>query len=644
MALFQQQADGSLIDVTEMVGLAAGSYPEPVPMSGVSVGDLNEDGYLDVLIPYFGEFGLYLENQKNGRFKKIFNNFDRIDSKGWTPIIYDLDRDGWNDYYQAMDFGFPNQFWKHSGDLDFIESANMFNLDSKSDDMGITLGDYDKDGNLDIYISNIENEVKGNILLRHEGDFIFSDRALECGVQNGGWGWGVTFMDGNNDGLLDIAATNGFNYGFDQSKYWLNDGDGNFMDVSLEVAFNDTLMATALISLDIDRDGDLDLIQTINTRWHSNGFRILKNELEHGSDKNYLVVQPRMEGPNHWAIGSLVRIVTQNGDQIRPITAGISYFGQEPAEAFFGLGDLENVDRIEVEWPGGAMSVIENVSANQVIVVNDNDALHPPRNLQVSITSESGFMLNWDASSTTETSYIIEKSTFADFSDYEEWEIASENTEYIDNEVSEGEIYYYRVKAKRDMEISRSSLHVLADLAISIENPADIQIEKKSSTSVEINWVDRSDNEEGFLIQRSNTQNFDLAVNMEVGANRTSYSDNGLEPNSVYYYRIQAYNQGYVSDFSEIVMVDLSTFVLSTEDVQELSLYPNPTEGRINFTDTELNGIEEIKLFDSQLKTITTLPVQSSIDVSRFLNGNGIYYIKMSGSSGNINFYKIIAR
>jgi len=221
------------------------------------------------------------------------------------------------------------------------------------------------------------------VLFRNDttgGALQFTEVAENTGVAFAGWAWGCTFFDADNDGLLDLAVTNGWSvrFDFDPSVFFLNLG-GNpvtFSDLSDTVGFNDTLRGVSLIAADYDRDGHLDLVQTTRTlREQTSQLRLLKNDPDPQADSNnYLVIKPRMEGPNHWAIGAVVQARAGEITMMRLITAGTSFMGQEPAEAHFGLGPVEQVDEVIIHWPDGTRSVVTNISANQVLKVDNSSA------------------------------------------------------------------------------------------------------------------------------------------------------------------------------------------------------------------------------------------------------------------------------
>lgn len=394
--LYRQDADGQFQDVT----LAAGLFIPPVNpgvhhRGGVCAGDLNQDRYLDLVAAVWnGPIHVFLNN-RDGTFTDISasSNIGAPCIPGDTcpfahqPMLADFNQDGWLDLYVAVDFA-PNQLWINQKNGTFIDVAAAVGADNAMNDMGMTLGDYDNDGDVDIYVTNIFDTdpqtmlPEHNILLRNDTvgsglNLSFTEVSVSLGVDYGGWGWGTTFMDCDNDGRLDIAATNGWRSGEDylqdSSRFYLNTG-GNpvgFSDASKTVQFNDTHYGSCLISFDFDRDGDLDLMQTcqVNTA-NPTLIRLLENQsAARGGNGSFLVVKPRMNGPNHLAIGAIVRITADGLNMIRLITAGTSYLGQEPAEAFFGLGTAILVDSLIIDWPDGSRTTLNNVLPNQVVTV-----------------------------------------------------------------------------------------------------------------------------------------------------------------------------------------------------------------------------------------------------------------------------------
>jgi hypothetical protein len=287
----------------------------------------------------------------------------------WQPILHDFDGDGWLDIYLAEDAG-PNELWINQRDGTFVESAGPAGLDNDMNDMGVALADVDNDGDLDIYVTNIDgpnaHNNGHNALLRNNssgGTLSYTEESMALGVHAGAWGWGITMPDVDNDGYADIVATNGFgnsdgsSQNHDASRAWRNvDGAVSpFADVAAAWNFQDTDWGSGLVSLDYDLDGDADLVQLCMF----GPARLLRNTgADTGAAGGSLRVVPRMEGTNRYAIGAVVRITVGGWTQSRLITAGTSVLSQEPAEALFGVGAATMIDSVEVAWPGGAGTTI----------------------------------------------------------------------------------------------------------------------------------------------------------------------------------------------------------------------------------------------------------------------------------------------
>lgn len=383
LTLYRQVADAQFEDVTLATGFSDDLISDiEAHRGGMCAGDINNDGYLDLAIGLWqGDARLFL-NEGDGTFADIgvSSGIGGTYLAYWQPMMYDFNDDGLLDIYFAVDFT-ENRFMINQGDYTFVDRAAEAALDNAMNDMGMSLGDYDNDGDPDIFITNVAKSVDfHNVLFRNDSvddSLLFEDQSIALDLWNGHWGWGITFLDADNDGWLDIAATNGFFAdlpAFDPSLFYLNDG-GNpvtFTDLSDEVGFNDTFWGSALIGLDYERDGDVDLLQTCNgSGSQPAAVRLLENRPSGTAPvQNHLVVRPRMSGANRRAIGAVVRILIGQEEQMRVVTAGTSFMGQEPAEAFFGVGSATMVDRLTVEWPGATPPTeLTNVAVNQVLDV-----------------------------------------------------------------------------------------------------------------------------------------------------------------------------------------------------------------------------------------------------------------------------------
>lgn len=251
---FLNEGCGQFIDQTEIVGIAPSTWSS-MPI----VADYDNDGFLDVYVVRMGDHekaapspswnarngtpdSLY-KNLGDGTFKEVTEEAD-IAERGWglAGAWGDYDDDGDQDLYVGNEFG-TNALYRNDGDGTFTDVAEEAGVLDRGAAMGITWGDYDGDGRLDLYVSNMyansrwamfhpdyptplpwylgwvprdavddvtDELTRGSTLLRNQGDGTFTDVSDQAGIRDGQWGWGAEFLDYDNDGLLDVYAVNGF--------------------------------------------------------------------------------------------------------------------------------------------------------------------------------------------------------------------------------------------------------------------------------------------------------------------------------------------------------------------------------------------------------------------------------------------------
>jgi hypothetical protein len=380
LRLYRHDDDGCFVDVTAAAGLL-GQWltPDLTHAGGLATGDLDGDGFLDIVFGgWEGELFVF-RNGGDGTFTDATAaaGFAQPLAHYWQPLIADLDGDRRLDVFVAVDFD-PNLLFHNQGDGTFAQVGAAAGVGHVMNDMGVTAGDVDDDGDIDLYVTNIYGVDGGtlehNLLYRNDstsGAPSFTDVSTAAGVANGAWGWGTTFLDADRDGRLDVAATNGWTYppwSTDTSRFFRNLGGAPvaFEDLSDEVGFDDPYYGSALVSFDYDRDGDLDLLQACAD---VGAVRLLENQSAPADGRHWIVVRPRMTGPNSHAIGAVVRVNAGGVTMTRVVTAGTSFMGQEPAESFFGLGAAAVASAVSVEWPGGGTRTIANVAGDRVLAV-----------------------------------------------------------------------------------------------------------------------------------------------------------------------------------------------------------------------------------------------------------------------------------
>jgi hypothetical protein len=373
--------------------LSNGTYRQG---QGASFGDINRDGYLDLVTSDWGNSiannqSRLLKNRgaaEPGTFDDVtdaagINVYRKTKTWRYAPRLVDLDRDGHLDLAIAADFMTSQLFWSN-GDGTFVDGTLAAGVGTDLNGMGSTFGDYDQDGDLDWFITNI-TDAPGttspfggwNRLYRNNGDRTFTDVTQQAGVRDSRWSWGTTFFDYDNDGDLDLIATNGYmGPGFlnDRSFLWRND-NGVFTDVSDAAGIVDTQQGRGLAHLDYDQDGDLDLV-IVN---HLDQPILYRND--GGNANHYVRFQLQGTISNRDAIGAFLT-VTPDLDQpdrrmVWEIDGGSSFLSQNERTAHFGLGaSTAHVDLVTIEWPSGIVQHLRDTSADQTLQVIETDAAH----------------------------------------------------------------------------------------------------------------------------------------------------------------------------------------------------------------------------------------------------------------------------
>ena len=276
----------------------------------------------------------------------------------------DFDGDGWMDLYVANDSN-PSALYRNNRNGTFTDIATgagcAYSQDGKSQaGMGVAIGDYDRNGTMDIFKTNFAGDT--STLYANGGKGMCEDRTFASGLGlNTRWlGWGVGFLDLDNDGWLDLFLVNGHVYpevrqlkteaGYEQRKVvYRNLRNGKFADVSEQLGPPVTTpkAGRGAAFADFDNDGDVDVLVN-NLHDTPDLFR-----LDQTGERHWITLKLVGTQSNRSAIGALVRVVTADGEQRQEVRGGGSYYSQNDLRLHFGLGQARAVERVIVRWPNG---------------------------------------------------------------------------------------------------------------------------------------------------------------------------------------------------------------------------------------------------------------------------------------------------
>ena len=325
--LYRNNGDGTFINLTEQSGLL--SVPAAHGL-GVAIGDSDNDGDIDIYVANDQDFNFLFENQGDGTFEE-------------------------------------------AGLLSGVSCSDMGKAEAG---MGVAFADYDNDGKLDLTVSNFQNET--NTLYHNEGDNFFIDATIPAGVAEHTHrylGWGIGFLDVDNDGYKDIFVANGHTMDNiaevdrstttpQQNLLFRNLGNGKFANVTAQMGEGFALRKTSRAAAfgDYDNDGDIDILIT---NWNQT-VDLLRNE--GGNQNNWIQVQAVGTKSNRSAIGAHVKVVAGGLTQYAEVKSSGSYLAFSDLRVHFGLKDAENIDLLEIRWNSGIVDTATNLSVNQRLI------------------------------------------------------------------------------------------------------------------------------------------------------------------------------------------------------------------------------------------------------------------------------------
>ncbi len=375
--LYRNSGNGTFTNVAVAAGVHFTS--SSLTTTSSAWGDHDLDGDLDLFVMTWdpGNTGNRLfRNNGNETFTDVTVAAGIVQNlHGYAPRFVDMNGDRYPELLLVADH-LTSKYYVNNGNGTFTNRTLTSGTGLDDNGMGTNVGDYNRDGQFDWYVTSIYRDdqstgLDGNYLYVNQGSNVFTPLPLSGGVKDGGFGWGTESLDFDHDGFIDIAETNGWvdlEYVNEPSYLFRNNGDMTFTRSSLPK----TCEGKSLMTLDYDRDGDLDLVITC---WNA-AVRLWRNDVS-GSNRNWLEIFLDTSPVAALApdgIGSRITAATGIVSQYFTMSRGATYLGQSQLVAHFGLGSASDVDQLAIEWTNGTTTVWNDVPANQIITVSPSIA------------------------------------------------------------------------------------------------------------------------------------------------------------------------------------------------------------------------------------------------------------------------------
>lgn len=394
--LFLNQGDGTFEDVTTLFGLAdLNSFS-----TGGSFGDFNADGFPDLFVGnYFqnfeGTLGVLkdativsanqtakpylLLNRDGKKFENVTEAYGITHRGfGFGAVFTDFNNDGNQDLLVNQDFGYkavPNFLYENNYPRSsFNDVSEPLQMDLKENAMGSAVGDYNNDGLLDYYVTNI----KFNLFMVNQGvGQPFIDKAKALGAYSFAISWGANFADFDHDGDLDLYVANGDlnpNCTPMGNFYFENDGF-KFVEKGRESGSNDYGIGRGSAVFDLENDGDLDIIvvnqKAVKQYPTASTTRLLRND---GANGNWSKIVLKGVDSDKNGIGARVELSAEGVRMIREIDGGgSSHLSQNSSIAHFGLGSADAIDSLTVIWPGGHEQLLTDLPINTLLTITESE-------------------------------------------------------------------------------------------------------------------------------------------------------------------------------------------------------------------------------------------------------------------------------
>jgi len=403
--LYHNNGDGTFTDVTEKAGVSGSGWS-----TSAAWVDLDNDGLLDLVVLRYLQWDfddiwcgehkegyraychpdvfqpispLVYHNDGNGHFTEVSKKIGLSKpGKALGIAIADYDRDGHIDLFIAND-SMVEFLYHNKGNGTFEETGLLSEVAVDGDGrtyagMGVDFADYNNDGWPDLVITDLANQRYA--LYQNNGDATFTYSSFTSGVARLTMphsGWGIRFLDYDNDGWKDLLIAQGHdldtvelsypNLHYREPMLLLRNTGKEFVDVSAAsgALFSQPWLSRGMAIGDIDNDGRLDAVVTTN----DGPVHILHNEMP--TQNHWLALKLVGHKSNRDAIGAEVKLVTAKGPQFATVSTAGSYLSSSDKRLHFGLGSEPVAQSIEIRWPSGIAQTLKNVHADQILTVDE---------------------------------------------------------------------------------------------------------------------------------------------------------------------------------------------------------------------------------------------------------------------------------
>lgn len=402
--LYHNNGNGTFTDVTAKAGVGGTGWS-----TSAAWVDLDGDGYLDLVVLRYIQWDwddvwcgprdnrgychpdvfppitmLVYHNNGNGTFTQEAHKLG-LDkpAKALGISIADYDGDGHPDIFVAND-SMVEYLFHNRGNGTFEETGLEAGVAVDGDGrtfagMGTDFADYDNDGRPDVFVDDLANQKYA--LFHNEGDGTFSYNSYSEGVAGETLlhsGWGVRFLDYDNDGWKDLLIAQGHDLDTIEKSFpdlhyreppllLRNVGGKKFVDVSgiSKSVFHQRWVGRGLAIGDIDNDGRMDAVITEN----GGPAHILMNRTQ--TTNHWIGFKLVGHRSNRDGIGAVIRIDTAKGSQWATVTTSSSYLSASDVRAHFGLGSEKTATTVEIRWPSGIRQVLKDVSGDRYVRVDE---------------------------------------------------------------------------------------------------------------------------------------------------------------------------------------------------------------------------------------------------------------------------------